>query len=177
MSWLRSFGTLAPVGIEGTGVYSAGLARRLAQKAWRRWNRPAGPHVTPLAGKPDPADAYATAHTAWSRRRTDIPKQRDGQAQALHSLRVVARRSALQHRADLVRRIKALVITAPDEARTALRYLSRGVNGPNSAFRLKYLEPYAEAAHTWLQGEAEVINTTHLTPAQAALQIAEALKS
>ncbi|MGW5107527.1 ATP-binding protein [Nocardia sp. NPDC004123] len=45
-----------------------------------------------------------------------------------------------------------------------------------SAFRLKYLEPYAEAARTWLHSEAEVVDTTHLTPAQAALQIAEAIK-
>lgn len=50
--------------------------------------------------------------------------------------------------------------------------------GPSpSMFRLKYLEPYAEAARTWLHGEAEVIDTTHLTPVQAALQIAEAVKS
>ncbi|MDH6709563.1 hypothetical protein P3T27_006311 [Kitasatospora sp. MAA19] len=51
------------------------------------------------------------------------------------------------------------------------------VLGPNSPFRLKYLEPYAEAARRWLHGEAEVIDTTHLTPAQTALQIAEAVKS
>ncbi|GAA0413357.1 AAA family ATPase [Microbispora corallina] len=48
--------------------------------------------------------------------------------------------------------------------------------GP-SPFRLRYLEPYAEAARTWLHGEAEVVDTTHLTPAQVALQIAEAVKS
>jgi hypothetical protein len=46
-----------------------------------------------------------------------------------------------------------------------------------SPFRLKYLEPYAEAARTWLHTDAQVIDTTHLTPAQAALQIAEAVKS
>ena len=46
-----------------------------------------------------------------------------------------------------------------------------------SPFRLKYLEPYAEAARTWLHDAAEVVDTTHLTPAQAALQIAEAVKS
>ncbi|MFE2447537.1 16S rRNA (cytosine(1402)-N(4))-methyltransferase, partial [Streptomyces sp. NPDC059426] len=50
------------------------------------------------------------------------------------------------------------------------------VLGPNSPFRLKYLEPYAEAARTWLHDEAEVVDTTHLTPAEAALRIAEALK-
>jgi hypothetical protein len=46
-----------------------------------------------------------------------------------------------------------------------------------SPFRLRYLESYAEAARTWLHSEAEVVNTTHLTPTQAALQIAEAVKS
>jgi hypothetical protein len=46
-----------------------------------------------------------------------------------------------------------------------------------SPFRLNYLEPYAEAARTWLHAEAEVVDTTHLTPAQVALQIAEAVKS
>ena len=51
------------------------------------------------------------------------------------------------------------------------------VLGPNSPFRLKYLEPYAEAARTWLGSEAEIVDTTHLTPAQAALQIADALKN
>ncbi len=42
-------------------------------------------------------------------------------------------------------------------------------------FRLKYLEPYAEAARTWFHREAEVVDTTRLTPAQAALRIAEAV--
>ena len=45
-----------------------------------------------------------------------------------------------------------------------------------SLFRLKYLQPYAEAAFTWLHAEAEVIDTTHLTPEQAALHIAEAVR-
>jgi hypothetical protein len=48
--------------------------------------------------------------------------------------------------------------------------------GP-SPFRLEYLEPYAEAARTWLHREAEVVDTTHLTPVQAAVQIAESVKS
>ncbi|MDN5721306.1 ATP-binding protein [Corynebacterium sp.] len=46
--------------------------------------------------------------------------------------------------------------------------------GP-SPFRLRYLDSYAEAARTWLHDEAEVVDTTDLTPAQAALQIAEAV--
>ncbi|MET9126284.1 ATP-binding protein [Streptomyces sp. NPDC004528] len=47
------------------------------------------------------------------------------------------------------------------------------VVGPDSPFRLHHLEPYAQAARTWLHAEAEVVDTTHLTPAQAAQRIAE----
>jgi hypothetical protein len=50
------------------------------------------------------------------------------------------------------------------------------VLGP-SPFRLSYLDPYADAFRDWLHDEAEVIDTTDLTPARAALQIAEAVKS
>jgi hypothetical protein len=42
-------------------------------------------------------------------------------------------------------------------------------------FRQDYLEPYAEAARAWLHEEAEVIDTTHLTPEQAAVRIADAV--
>lgn len=42
-----------------------------------------------------------------------------------------------------------------------------------SPFRLRYLEPYAEAARTWLHAEAEVVDTTHLTQTEAAQRIAE----
>jgi hypothetical protein len=57
-----------------------------------------------------------------------------------------------------------------------LRRRIEGEHAVPSPFRLRYLEPYAEAARTWLHAEAEVIDTTHLTPAEAALRIAEAVK-
>jgi hypothetical protein len=56
-----------------------------------------------------------------------------------------------------------------------LRARIEGATPVPSAFRLRYLEPYAEAARTWLHAEAEVVDTTRLTPAQAALRIAEAV--
>jgi thymidylate kinase len=46
-----------------------------------------------------------------------------------------------------------------------------------SRFRLAHLEPYAEAARTWLHAEAEVIDTTHLSTSQVAQHIAVAVKS
>ncbi len=50
------------------------------------------------------------------------------------------------------------------------------VLGP-SPFRLRHLAAYAEAARTWLHAEAEVVDTTHLVPAQAARRIAEAVEA
>jgi predicted kinase len=44
-----------------------------------------------------------------------------------------------------------------------------------SPFRLRYLEPYAEAARTWLHREAEVVDTVGRTPAEVAGQIAGAV--
>jgi hypothetical protein len=46
--------------------------------------------------------------------------------------------------------------------------------GP-SAFRLSRVEPYAEAARTWLHAEAEVVDTTRITPDEAADRIAAAV--
>ncbi|MGP3684253.1 IS110 family transposase [Streptomyces sp. IBSNAI002] len=123
LAWLRSFGTLVLVGVEGTGAYGAGLARYLHEQGMsvveidrpdrkaRRWQ-----------GKSDPVDAEAAARAALARRRTGIPKQRDGQVEALRSLRV-ARRSAVRQRADVQRQMKTLVISAPEELRAALREL------------------------------------------------------
>jgi AAA domain-containing protein len=49
------------------------------------------------------------------------------------------------------------------------------VMGPSS-FRLQYLDAYAEAAHTWLHDEAEVIDTAAITPERVAERIADAVK-
>jgi transposase len=123
LAWLRSLGTLMMVGIEGTGVYGAGLARHLhaegvamvevdrPDRKARRWQ-----------GKSDPVDAEAAARAALAQVRTGTPKQRDGRVEALRNLRV-ARRSAVDQRADAQRQIKALIVTAPEAVRTRLRGL------------------------------------------------------
>jgi hypothetical protein len=58
-----------------------------------------------------------------------------------------------------------------------LRGRIAGASPVPSSYRLKYLDAYADAVRTWLHREAEVVDTTCLTAAQAALQIAEAVKS
>jgi transposase len=124
LAWMRGFGRLGPVGVEGTGAYGAGLARQLRDekvqvievdrpnRKTRRWQ-----------GKSDPIDAIAAAKAALAGDRTGTPKQRDGRVEALRNLRV-ARRSAVDQRADTQRQIKALIVTAPDDLRARLRGLS-----------------------------------------------------
>jgi len=58
-----------------------------------------------------------------------------------------------------------------------LRKRIEGEHAIPSPFRLRYLEAYDEAARVWLHAEAEVIDTNHLTAAQAAQQIAEGLSA
>lgn len=123
LTWLRSFGVLLLVGIEGTGAYGAGLARYLAAEgvAMVEVDRP-DRKARRFAGKSDPLDAEAAARTALAGRRTGVPKRRDGRVEALRNLRV-ARRSAVDHRADCQRRIKSLIVTAPEPLRAQLRGL------------------------------------------------------
>lgn len=124
LGWMRGHGRLGRVGVEGTGAYGAGLARLLhdehvdvieVDRPDRKTRR--------FQGKSDPIDAIQAAKAALVGERTGTPKQRDGRVEALRNLRV-ARRSAVEQRADTQRQIKTLIVTAPDELRTRLRGLS-----------------------------------------------------
>jgi transposase len=123
LAWLRSFGALLVVGVEGTGAYGAGLARHLTAEdvAMVEVDRP-DRKARRFAGKSDPLDAEAAARAALAGVRTGTPKDRSGQVEALRNLRV-ARRSAIDQRADCQRRIKSLIVTAPEPLRVQLRGL------------------------------------------------------
>lgn len=123
LAWLRSFGVLLVVGVEGTGAYGAGLARHLHTQgvAMVEVDRP-DRKTRRRAGKSDPIDAEAAARAALGRVRTGLPKRRDGQVEALRNLRV-ARRSAVDQRGDCMRQIKSLIVTAPERLREQLRGL------------------------------------------------------
>ncbi|MFI0454623.1 IS110 family transposase, partial [Actinomadura sp. 6N118] len=124
LAWLHSCGVLRLVGVEGTGAYGAGLARHLYHQgvAMVEIDRP-DRRTRRRQGKSDPIDAVAAARAALARQQTGVPKQRDGQVEALRNLRV-ARRSAIERRADAQRQIKTLVVTAPEVLRAQLRGLA-----------------------------------------------------
>jgi transposase len=124
LAWMRGFGPLRRIGIEGTGAYGAGFTRRLRDEHLEviEVDRP-DRKTRRFQGKSDPIDAIAAAKTALAGERTGTPKQRDGRVEALRNLRV-ARRSAVDQRADAQRQIKTLIVTAPDDLRTQLRGLA-----------------------------------------------------
>ena len=120
LNWLRTFGDVSVVGVEGTGAYGAGLARYLASQDVPvvEVDRP-DRKARRATGKSDPLDAESAARAALGRVRTGLPKDRSGRVEALRNLRV-ARRSAVAQRADCVRRIKCLLVTSPDKTRAQL---------------------------------------------------------
>jgi transposase len=123
LAWMRTFGRLTRVGVEGTGAYGAGLARLLHDQGVEvvEVDRP-DRKTRRFQGKSDPIDAVQAAKTALAGHRTGTPKQRDGRVEAVRCLRI-ARRSAVDQRADVQRQIKTLIVTAPDDLRERLRSL------------------------------------------------------
>ena len=125
LTWLRSFGTVVQVGVEGTGSYGASLARALRAEGVKvvevdRPNRQARRRT----GKSDPADAVEAARAALSGRAQGAGKNRDGNVEAIRAL-VVAKRSARSTRIKSLNQIRHLGFTAPDELRDRLRGVSR----------------------------------------------------
>jgi transposase len=117
LGWLGGFGTVALVGVEGTGSYGAGLARHLAAAGIRvvevdRADR----QDRHRQGKSDPLDAVSAARAALSGRAAGVPKGRDGAVEAIRAL-MVAKRSARAERTQAINQARALILTGPDELR------------------------------------------------------------
>ena len=122
-AWVRTYGDVAIVGIEGTGVYGAGVCAHLRGSGLSvvEVDRP-DRKSRRFEGKSDPIDAYAAARAALSGRATGTPKTRDGNVEMIRVLRV-ARISAVKARAVALTQLKAVIKTAPEPLRSQLRGL------------------------------------------------------
>ncbi|MBE1582211.1 IS110 family transposase [Nonomuraea angiospora] len=120
VEWMRSFGRLHAVGVEGTGSYGAALARHLraggivvieVNRPDRRQRR--------NVGKSDPLDAYAAADAVLAGRATARPKSGDG---IVESIRVIhlARSGAVKARTACLNELRGLLVTAPASLRERL---------------------------------------------------------
>lgn len=127
LDWLRGFGRVVKVGVEGTGSYGAGLDRHLHAAEVRvvEVNRP-DRQARRRHGKSDAIDAIAAiaaARAALSGEADATPKTRIGPVEAVRVLRI-ARDSAVKERTAAINQLKALIVTAPDQLRSILRGLS-----------------------------------------------------
>ena len=136
LGWLRGFGTVTSVGVEGTGSRGAGLARHLAAQGVTvlEVNRP-NRQARRRRGKSDPADAEAAARAVLAREATGTPKATNGTVEAVRLLRLT-RRSAMKARTQAANQIHSVIDTAPEELRAQLIVLPMSVRIPRcSRFR------------------------------------------
>jgi transposase len=118
--WMESFGTLAKVGVEGTGSYGAGLARYLQDHRVEvvEVNRP-NRQMRRQRGKSDPVDAEAAARAALNGEASVVPKSHDDSVESIRVLRI-AFCSARDTRTRLALQIRDLIITAPAVLRESM---------------------------------------------------------
>jgi transposase len=125
LAWMRGFGPVARVGVEGTGSYGVGVAGYLAEQKVKvvEVNRP-DRAARRRHGKSDPIDAVAAAMAALNGSANAVPKAHTGPVEAIRVLRV-AREGAVKARTAAMNQLKALIVTAPDALRAELRGLPR----------------------------------------------------
>ena len=121
--WAQGFGPVRCAGVEGTGSYGAGLARRLRAMgiAAVEVERPKRRHLR-RRGKSDPKDAEAAARAVLAGEAAGVPKSGDGKVEMVRALRS-ARRSAVKARVQAANLLQAMLVTAPEELRRRLRGL------------------------------------------------------
>ena len=125
LAWARGLGQVETFGLEGTGSYGAALARHLRREGEAvveviRPNRQARRRN----GKSDPADADAAASAVLAGDAAGLPKAGDSTVEMVRALRV-ARSTAIKARTQAINAMDALVVTAPEALREALRGLSK----------------------------------------------------
>ncbi len=124
LTWLKSFGEVTKIGVEGTGSYGSGLARHLRRVGVEviEVDRP-DRQKRRRTGKSDPLDAIEAARAALSGRATGKPKSRDGAVEAIRVL-VVAKRSARQAKVKALVQMRHLGYSAPEQLRCRFKGLS-----------------------------------------------------
>ncbi len=124
LGWAEKLGKPATFGIEGAGSFGAGLSRFLRARGVEvlEVGRPKR-RDQHRSGKSDPIDAELAARAVLAGTAIDGAKDTEGTVEMIRVLRA-ARRSAVKARAQAVKQLKGLLITAPENLRDELRGLS-----------------------------------------------------
>lgn len=125
LAWMRHFGPVVKVGVEGTGSYGAGLTDYLTGQNVDvvEVNRP-NRQFRRLRGKSDPTDAEAAARAVLSGEASSTPKAKTGAIGAIRALRV-ARRGAVKASTQASNQLRDLILTAPEALRARMDALPK----------------------------------------------------
>lgn len=125
LRWMRSFGDVRKVGVEGTGSYGAGITRHLTEAGIQvlEVDRPDRSDRR-RRGKSDTLDAQAAALAALAGRRTSTPKRKDGLVESLRVLRLT-RATAIRSHTKALQLLRMHIVSAPEELRDQVRNLTR----------------------------------------------------
>lgn len=125
LDWLRSYGTVEAVGVEGTGFYGCALTRQLTSAGVRvvEVNRP-NRAARRADGKSDRLDAEQAARAVLAATATAVPKTKSGPIEVIRVLRV-ARSSAVKARTQAFLSLHGIAVGAPAPLRDELMKLSK----------------------------------------------------
>ena len=141
IAWMRGFGEVSAVGVEGTGSYGAGFARALADTGVAVLEV-----VSPdrserrRRGKDDEIDAVQAARAVLARTRCQPAKPRSRETEALRALEA-AYAGAVKARTAALNALQAQVVSLPEDMRAALR----GKNADELARACASMRPGAAA--------------------------------
>jgi transposase len=121
LAWLRRFGEVEVIGIEGTGSYGAGLTRHLLAEgvAVVEVDRPNRQNRR-RRGKSDTIDAISAARAAQSGDASGAAKTRNGNVECMRVLRLV-KQSARRNKTVALNQMRSIVATGPEELRPQFR--------------------------------------------------------
>jgi transposase len=123
-AWLRDFGPVKAIGVEGTGSYGAGLSVHLTGQGLSvtEVNRP-NRQKRRRQGKSDTLDAVNAAGAVLSGEATATPKPRTGPVESVRVLRET-RGHMDKARTAAINTLQSLIITAPAALRESLHELT-----------------------------------------------------
>jgi transposase len=115
--WLRGFGEIGRVGVEGTGSYGAGLTRHLHAEGVSvvEVDRPNRQNRR-RRGKSDTVDAISAARAAQSGDASGEAKTRNGNVECMRVLRLV-KLSARRSKTVAANQMRSIIATGPEELR------------------------------------------------------------
>lgn len=115
--WIGKHGTVARIGVEGTGTYGLGLQRVLQEAGHQvvEVNRP-NRQLRRAKGKSDTIDAESAARAVLAGHATAAPKGHDGIVESIRVL-LVTYRSSRRSLDRIGGQLRSLIVTAPESLR------------------------------------------------------------